>query len=145
MKSVTLFFSLILLISAQGVMASGDMKCGSGDEHHGMGQHGMKGHGVKSIIQYADANADGDITYQEFQRAKYKFFNHKFKELDRNGDGSVSEREFMDYHRTKGDNMFRMLDQNQDGKVSKEEREKGMNMMKGKHKKCMKNKENDDE
>jgi len=135
MKSVTLFIFLTLLVSAHGVMAS-DMKCGSGDGHHGIGQHGMKGHGVKSIIQYADANADGDITYQEFQRAKYKFFNHKFKELDRNDDGVVSEREFMEYHRTKGDDMFRMLDQNQDGKVSKEEREKAM-MMKGKHKKCM--------
>lgn len=144
MKLLTLFFPLILLVSAQGVMAS-DMKCGSGEGHQGKGQHGMKGHGVKSIIQYADANADGDITYQEFQRAKYKFFNHKFKELDRNSDGVVSEREFMEYHRTKGDEMFRMLDQNQDGKVSKEEREQAMTMKKGKHKKCMRQKEQDDE
>lgn len=144
MKSVTLLFSLILLVSTQGVMAS-DMKCGSGSGHHGMGHHGMKGHGVKSIIQYADANDDGDITYQEFQRAKYKFFNHKFKQLDSNADGVVSEREFMEYHRTKGDEMFRMLDQNQDGKVSEQEREKAKGMMKGKHQKCMKNKANENQ
>jgi Ca2+-binding EF-hand superfamily protein len=144
MKLVSVFVFLILVVCTHGVMAEG-MKCGSGGGgHHGMAGHGMKSHGIKSIIQYADANDDGDITYQEFQRAKYKFFNHKFSELDRDGNGVVSQREFMEYHRTKGDQMFRMLDQNQDGKVSKEEREQSRSMMKDKHKKCMKHKEKKD-
>jgi Ca2+-binding EF-hand superfamily protein len=135
MKIWSSIFSLILLLSAQAVVAS-DKGCGSNEGHHG-----SKGHGVKSIIQYADGNGDGDITYQEFQRAKYMFFNYKFKELDRNDDGVVSEREFMEYHRTKGDELFIMLDLDQDGIVSSEEMKQAKGMMKGMHKGCMKHKD----
>ena len=101
-----------------------------GHQYHGghamKGASGHKGHGMKEVMKYADVNEDGEITHEEFMRAKWAFFNHKFQRLDRNGDGMVSHREFMEFHRDKGEGMFSKKDADGDGVITKAEREQAM-------------------
>lgn len=125
-----IFSCIILLSVAIGFQAA--LACG---KNQGEGHHG-KGQGMKSVIEYADANGDGAISYQEFQRAKYRYFNYKFHQMDTNRDGRLSEREFMEYHRHKGDELFKRLDGDNDGVISAEEREQAKKWWKGKHKGC---------
>lgn len=101
---------LVLVVVLTGGLAQAEMK-------HGKGEHGVKG-----IIKHADANGDGNITYQEFMQAKWKYFDYKFVQLDANDDGVVSHREFMEYHRTKGDALFKKADKDGNGVISAEEK-----------------------
>ncbi len=111
MNRILVSIMVLIFVSAVGV-AQAEMK------------HGKGGHGVKSIMKHADANGDGEITYQEFMQAKWKYFDYKFIQLDVNDDGVVSHREFMEHHRTKGDDLFKKADKNGDGVISAEEKAK---------------------
>lgn len=124
----------IMMFSGQVIYAS------AGNENAPKGHHGVKGHGMKSVIQYADLNGDGDISFQEFQRTQYRYFNYKFRQLDNNRDGVVTEREFMEYHRSKGDGLFRSMDLDHDGVITRGEREQAKSGMKSKHEGCMEHK-----
>jgi Ca2+-binding EF-hand superfamily protein len=128
---------LILIMSVLSSLvfsASADISMAPTKTHQGMkGQ----GHGMKSVIEYADINGDGDITFEEFQRTKYQYFNYKFRQLDENRDGVVTEREFMEFHRTKGDELFSKMDLDGDGVITQSERAQAKGGMHGKHEGCM--------
>ena len=129
MKKITLLLAMTLFSAFSLFAFADDIQCHKGHE-------GVKGHGLKSVITYADLNGDGDITFEEFQRTKYRYFNYKFWQLDENRDGVVTEWEFMEFHRTKGDELFSKMDLNHDGVISPSERKQVKGGMKSKHEGC---------
>jgi Ca2+-binding EF-hand superfamily protein len=132
MIKVTFLLASLLMFMSQVVLAD------SGNEGMDKGHKGKKEHGMKSVMVYADINGDGDITFEEFQRTKYQYFNYKFLQLDENRDGVVTEREFMESHRTKGDELFNKMDLDGNGVISQSEREEAKGgMQKGKQEGCM--------
>jgi hypothetical protein len=120
-------------VLAEDQQATGHQYHGGQGMHQGSSGHkgGHKGHGMKEVMKYADQNDDGEITHEEFMRAKWAYFNNKFQKLDRNGDGVVSHREFMEFHRDKGEGMFKKKDANGDGVISAEEQAQAMLKKKG--------------
>ena len=130
MIKVTFLLASLLMFMSQLVLAD------SGNEGMGKGHKGMKEHGMKSVMMYADINGDGDITFEEFQRTKYQYFNYKFWQLDENKDGVVTEREYMEFHRTKGDGLFSKMDLDGNGVITQSEREQAQGGMQDMHEGC---------
>ncbi len=65
-----------------------------------------------------DANSDGKISKDEFQKFHDDFFNL----ADQNKDGVITQEEFFEAHRTKRKaNRFSRMDKNKDGKVTLQE------------------------
>jgi Ca2+-binding EF-hand superfamily protein len=131
MIKVTFLLASLLMFMSQLALAD------PGNEGMGKGHKGMKQHGMQSVMMYADINGDGDITFEEFQRTKYQYFNYKFRQLDENRDGVVTEREFMEFHRSKGDGLFSKMDLDGDGVITQSEREQAKGGMQGKNEGCM--------
>lgn len=73
------------------------------------------------FMQFFDANNDGVVTYEEFQRSSKK----RFERIDADTNAAISEEEFSNYmqtrHKERQKNHFENVDANKDGKVSKDE------------------------
>ncbi|MDA1085511.1 MAG: hypothetical protein O2901_00640 [Verrucomicrobia bacterium] len=51
---------------------------------------GQRGARRGEFIKHADADGDGEVTFEEFKTAHLAGLEERFKKMDRNGDGVIS-------------------------------------------------------
>ncbi len=90
------------------------------------GKHGENGSKSPGLIQQADANKDGKVTFEELKAVRPKMTQERFKQLDTSGDGVLDKND-----RPQGAQghqgpaaflaLLKAADANKDGKVTYEE------------------------
>jgi Ca2+-binding EF-hand superfamily protein len=112
MATMAAIFALVLTLGAVG-WAQGEKKAEG---------KGKKGPG---LMQQADANKDGKVTFEELKAVRPKLTPEKFKQMDTNGDGAIDK---TDHAQGKPGQqggavgaLLKEADADKDGKVTYEE------------------------
>lgn len=110
-------FMALLLAVASTVYAFAETGAGRGGKH---GYHMSRGHGG-GWLKKADANKDGEVTFDEVEELRSK----RFIEYDANKDGVITgeevEQVVQERVEKRAQRMTRRFDQDRDGKITTDE------------------------